>query len=228
MKTRWLIIGLVLAAVVAVVLVRSGRPDSSAAEAGTGTQAADPAKQGTPLPSLGAPAATTPRGPVEHTTGDRKPYDTGIPDDPRVRHTETGRHVFIESIGVARAMAGPEDETEQDLERVETILSFYRMAFDENPVAADNASVMAALMGENPKSLVFFPEDHPSLNAQGELTDRWGTPYYFHALSGTKMEIVSPGPDRKLGNADDLIHTQRNPDDFFRGYTEPPPEPDEE
>lgn len=122
-------------------------------------------------------------------------------------------------------MSDPEESSEQVLEKLSEVLSFHRMAFEENPVAADNASVMAALMGDNPKSLVFFPEKHASLNAQGELMDRWGTPYYFHALSGKQMEIVSPGPDKKLGNDDDLIHTQRNGDDFFRGYTEPPPDP---
>ena len=176
------------------------------------------------LASPQAPAPLVRQGSEEATTAGRTPYDTGIPNDPRVQHTEDGKHVFIEAIGIANGLSDPEEGPEQDLEKLGNILSFYRMAFTENPVAADNQSVMASLMGENPRSLVFFPADHPSLNGQGELMDRWGTPYYFHALSGKEMEIVSPGQDKLLGNDDDLIHTQRNADDFFRGFTEPPPD----
>jgi hypothetical protein len=36
------------------------------------------------------------------------------------------------------------------------------------------------------------------------LIDRWGTPYFFHALSGEHMEIHSAGPDRQFHSADDL------------------------
>jgi hypothetical protein len=164
------------------------------------------------------------QGSEGETLDGRKPYDTGIRNDPRVQHTDEGNHVFLESIAIADGMGDVEESPEQDLEKLSNVLSFYRMAFEENPVAADNASVMAALMGDNPKSLVFFSEKHPSLNAQGELMDRWGTPYYFHALSGKQMEIVSPGSDKLLGTDDDMIHTQRDGDQFFRGYTEAPPD----
>jgi hypothetical protein len=43
------------------------------------------------------------------------------------------------------------------------------------------------------------------LNAEGELVDRWGTPYFFHQLSKTSMEIRSAGPSRQMGTTDDLI-----------------------
>lgn len=168
------------------------------------------------------------QGPVADTVDGRAPYDTGIENDGRVIHTEDGKHVFIEAIGIANEMTAPDVGPEQSMEKFGEVLSFYRMNFEENPVASDNQSVMASLMGANPRGLVFFPQDHPSLNGDRELVDRWGTPYYFHALSGKLMEVVSPGPDRKLGNDDDLIHTQRDSDDFFSGFTEPPPDPAEE
>ena len=44
-----------------------------------------------------------------------------------------------------------------------------------------------------------------SRNERGELTDAWGTPYFFHQLSGTEMEIHSAGPDRRMFTGDDLI-----------------------
>ena len=228
MKPRRLIPGFILAAAIAVFVFRPEKPPVAPAEDPTPGPAAKP--HATRPSSGGAPTAgaTQRQGTLEHTTEGRKPYDTGIENDPRVQHTDKGTHVFLEAIGIAAELGKEANDAEQDLEQFSSILSFYRMAFEQNPVAADNQSVMAALMGDNPRSLVFFPEDHPSLNAQGELMDRWGTPYYFHALSGTMMEVISPGPDRQLGNADDLIHTQRNPADFFKGYTEAPPEPDAE
>lgn len=225
MKTSRIIPAVLILATVAVYVFRSDKRPELAPSSAAASQAPEPAGPETVSGPLSAPATSTSG---ENTKEERRPYDTGIPNDPRVRHTEAGEHVFIEAIAIAAKLGEPENDSEQDLEQVDLLLSFYRMAFAENPVAADNQSVMAALMGDNPRSLVFFPADHPSLNGEGELVDRWGTPYYFHALSGTRMEIVSPGPDRKLGNDDDLIHTQRNPDDFFRGFTEEPPDPTEE
>jgi hypothetical protein len=43
------------------------------------------------------------------------------------------------------------------------------------------------------------------INGNGELVDVWGTPYFFHQLSGTDTEIHSAGPDRIMWTADDLI-----------------------
>jgi hypothetical protein len=43
------------------------------------------------------------------------------------------------------------------------------------------------------------------INARGELVDYWGTPFFFHQLSGTEMEIRSAGPDRVMWTVDDLV-----------------------
>ena len=169
-----------------------------------------------------------PQGPLSDTVDGRSPYDTGIRNDPRVQAREDGKRVLVEAVGIANEMDDPEGGPEYSMERLGEVLSFYRMVFDENPVASDNQSVMASLMGANARGLVFFPENHPALNADGELVDPWGAPYFFHALSGKQMEIVSTGPDRMLGSDDDLIHTQRDEDAFFKGFTEPAPEPEED
>jgi len=66
--------------------------------------------------------------------------------------------------------------------------------------------ITAALNGGNPKQTQFTREDYGmSMNARGELIDPWGTPYFFHQLSGTEMEIRSAGPDRIMWTADDLV-----------------------
>jgi hypothetical protein len=77
---------------------------------------------------------------------------------------------------------------------------------DGNPVG-ENADITAALMGNNRLELALIPKSHPAVNANGELCDRWGTPFRFHQISGTKMEIRSAGPDRKFATEDDALWT---------------------
>lgn len=77
--------------------------------------------------------------------------------------------------------------------------------FGGNPVG-NNSEITAALTGQNPKQINFISREAGLLvNAAGELVDPWGTPYFFHQLSGAVMEIHSAGPDRILWTSDDLI-----------------------
>ena len=73
-----------------------------------------------------------------------------------------------------------------------------------NPVG-DNAEITATLTGRNNLRLALIPPGHPAVNRRGELCDRWGTPFFFHAESAHKMEIRSAGPDRKMWSADDVL-----------------------
>ena len=84
------------------------------------------------------------------------------------------------------------------------MLRAYRTIAGENPVGT-NAEIMKAIMGGNPKGAQLGPPDGQTLNADGELIDRWGTPYFFHQLSKDLMEIQSAGPDRRMGTQDDLV-----------------------
>ena len=43
-----------------------------------------------------------------------------------------------------------------------------------------------------------------AINRNGELCDRWGTPFFFHAESAAHMEIRSAGPDKKMWTDDDV------------------------
>jgi len=106
-------------------------------------------------------------------------------------------------------------ELEQDLIRtdnpeasrlaVDQILFFYRRMFKENPVG-QNEDITAALLGENKEHVAFISPDSPAIK-DGKLIDPWGTPYWFHPLSGQHMEIHSAGPDRELFTNDDLPGT---------------------
>ncbi len=83
---------------------------------------------------------------------------------------------------------------------------YQRMVKDPggNPVGL-NAEITRALCGRNRARLAFLATNHPAINATGELCDRWGRPYFFHALSGHRMEVRSGGPDQRLWTADDVV-----------------------
>ena len=97
---------------------------------------------------------------------------------------------------------------QRDLQIINGVLLAWQTNFHEqgNPVG-DNAAITAALTGKNPLNFQFIRRDHPAINARGELCDRWGTPFFFHALSGTRMELLSAGPDRQMYTDDDLVFT---------------------
>ena len=70
----------------------------------------------------------------------------------------------------------------------------------------DNAEITNALNGGNPAKVIFVQtEDGLRQNARGELIDSWGTPFFFHQLARTQMEVRSAGPDRRMWTADDLV-----------------------
>ena len=90
------------------------------------------------------------------------------------------------------------------MEGVQFMLRDYRTRMGENPVGS-NAEIMKAVMGDNPAKARLGPPSGQSLNRDGELVDRWETPYFFHQLSKSSMEIRSAGPDRTMWTADDLV-----------------------
>ncbi|HVS51623.1 MAG TPA: hypothetical protein VHD62_04650 [Opitutaceae bacterium] len=106
---------------------------------------------------------------------------------------------------LADALNSPAADIRADLRIVAGLLEAFRTNFphDGNPVG-ENVEITAALAGKNSLRFGFLPPNHPAIDADGELCDRWGTPFFFHALSGTRMEIRSAGPDKKLYTADDV------------------------
>ncbi len=94
------------------------------------------------------------------------------------------------------------ENPEAHLQAVDQILFFYRRAFGENPVG-QNEDITAALLGANPQRLALLTPGSAAIK-DGQLIDPWGTPYWFHPVSGQEMEIRSAGPDRELFTPDDL------------------------
>jgi hypothetical protein len=91
------------------------------------------------------------------------------------------------------------------LENMRRAIHNFGSMFGGNPVGL-NSEITARLNGGNPKHVNFInAEAGMRINANGELIDPWGTPYFFHQLSGTDMEIHSAGPDRIMWTTDDLV-----------------------
>lgn len=88
--------------------------------------------------------------------------------------------------------------------KVRLMLRDYHTLTGGNPVGT-NAEIMRAVMGGNPKQATLGPPEGMSLNGSGELVDQWGTPYFFHQISGDVTEIRSAGPDKRLWTGDDVV-----------------------
>ena len=100
--------------------------------------------------------------------------------------------------------AGPALEPAPAMEALGMAVRNFGQRFKGNPVG-NNQEITAALAGDNPQGVIFLDTGRDRINGRGELVDGWGTPYFFHQLSGTEMEIHSAGPDRQRGTADDLV-----------------------
>jgi hypothetical protein len=108
---------------------------------------------------------------------------------------------------LAGGLNAPLGDIRADLRTVDQIFVAYRSALRSGNPVGENAEITAALCGKNKLGFAFIPPDHPAINAKGELCDRWNTPFFFHQISGEKMEIRSAGPDRALWTADDVVFT---------------------
>lgn len=91
------------------------------------------------------------------------------------------------------------------LDKARVTIHNYNAAFGENPIGT-NPEITAALMGNNPKQINFITaESGLTVNDKGEMVDAYGTPFFFHQLSGHEMEIRSAGEDKKMWTFDDPV-----------------------
>ncbi len=167
-----------------------------------------------PAPAIGTTGVAVPGRPAANppanspaNTGSQPPIAATAPQSPRLATASTA------AMPAPRVRISPGDPVAADADRraasinadkVTLMLRDYRTQMGENPVGT-NAEIMKAVMGGNPKGAMLGPPEGQSLNGKGELLDRWGTPYFFHQLSRSSMEIRSAGPDREMGTEDDVV-----------------------
>jgi hypothetical protein len=97
-----------------------------------------------------------------------------------------------------------EDPAQMEAEAIALNLRQFSLRFGGNPVG-NNAEIVKELDGGNPAGARYLPAELMRLNDQGELIDRWGTPYFFHQESKDRIEVRSAGPDKVLWNGDDIV-----------------------
>jgi hypothetical protein len=108
---------------------------------------------------------------------------------------------------LAVGLNSPSGNVRADLRIINGIFVAYRAALHNGNPVGENSEITAALTGRNKLGFAFVPKDCPAINSKGELCDRWGKPYFFHQISGEKMEIRSAGPDGVLWTDDDVVLT---------------------
>jgi hypothetical protein len=105
--------------------------------------------------------------------------------------------------------AHPPDMTdvppETAVENMSRAIHQYGEMFGGNPVGT-NPEITKQLNGGNPKHINFITAAAGMrVDDSGELVDPWGTPYFFHQISGSETEIRSAGPDKIMYTADDIV-----------------------
>ena len=146
--------------------------------------------------------------PAPTISTDAKQPTAGATSDIVSSQTGTAASPADEDFPIAAPLNAPGSTIARDLEIMSHVFEAWQSNFPQegNPVG-ENAAITAALMGDNRLGFALIPKGHRAVNERGELCDRWGTPFRFHQLSGTKMEIQSAGPDRKFATDDDAVWT---------------------
>lgn len=193
MKVRWPVLaGILFLTALALWLLTLRAPELRARLAGV---------EKTPLP---VNAAEVPRPRVKHSEATPDSADSqALPPAVPVKLSRPAAAV------AAHLEPAPEPDSGLPpltvLENMRSALRQYSSRFGGNPVG-NNREITAALNGHNAGQATFVsPDDGLRVNERGELVDNWGTPFFFHQISGTLMEIHSAGPDRKMWTSDDLV-----------------------
>jgi hypothetical protein len=108
-------------------------------------------------------------------------------------------------VAAVTANAATNVPPEAAVQNIRRAVRQYGQMFGGDPVG-NNAEITAELAGKNPKQINFLNgQDGMQINQNGELVDAWGTPFFFHQLSGSDMEVRSAGPDKVMWTSDDIV-----------------------
>ncbi|MFM1558990.1 MAG: hypothetical protein ACKJSK_06750 [Roseibacillus sp.] len=146
-----------------------------------------------------------PSGPEDPPSDYQRDPDKEIRSGVAVRPAVPENPVLIPSMArLAESLNDPEASAEDDLGVVEELIRNYQQRLSRVPTGGLNEEIVGSLRGRNPWKLVYIGEKNAKLNEKGELLDRFGTPYFFHPISETRIDVRSAGPDRKLWTEDDV------------------------
>jgi hypothetical protein len=118
---------------------------------------------------------------------------------------DTAAQIATPSAGLSAPLEITNIPPETAIENMSRAIRQYGQMFGGNPVGT-NPEFAKQLGGDNPRHINFISADSGMrLNGDGELVDPWGTPYFFHQLSGSDTEVRSAGPDRVMYTSDDIV-----------------------
>lgn len=96
---------------------------------------------------------------------------------------------------------------QSDFQILASLFAEYRAVLNEDPTGP-NREITNALIGGNRLFYTALSPDHPAINADGLLCDRWGSPFRFRQGLGHPLVILSAGPDGALWTRDDAVSPQ--------------------
>lgn len=103
-----------------------------------------------------------------------------------------------------RLLARDGSPSEDRAALAEMVTNFLQASpIDQRPPLGTNDEITRALTNRETLGETALPEKHPAI-INGQLMDRWGTPWFFHQASSGVIEVRSAGPDRRLFSDDDL------------------------
>ena len=110
----------------------------------------------------------------------------------------------------SRDLTGRTDQFNADVDDIFYSLQRYKDVVGSYPVG-NNAEVVKALMGNNPKNMIIIVGRKKNVNSKGELVDPWGTPYRIY-FAGEGIFIRSAGPNKRFDdtvvpNSDEFKHS---------------------
>ncbi|MEM1058676.1 MAG: hypothetical protein AAGK14_05465 [Verrucomicrobiota bacterium] len=150
-----------------------------------------------------APEGSTPQRPNPSTTpGRSQPSPTVAERDAR------GVNYLPQVVAFADELNAPSGNPRNDVDTLVNLMDIYRRMVGEGYPSGLNREIVRQLQGDNGKKLAVLPSSFPGLNPEGEITDRWNTPYFFHNVSDTQVEIRSAGPDRTFWTDDDIAEPE--------------------
>jgi Type II secretion system (T2SS), protein G len=95
--------------------------------------------------------------------------------------------------------------TKDRLDNLATALRAYHAEYGKYP-PGDGRAVVAALMEENPRRILFLGLGAKAINSAGEPLDAWKTPLRFvRASDDVPPQITSAGRDKIFGTKDDMV-----------------------
>lgn len=160
--------------------------------------------------------ATTPLGVVRPLRAMAIVDQLGLPEMVSAAHSPTTVTTdapvsVASSAGENRTSVAPNESSLDDVQSVVMLLEEFRRAFGAMPTGELNDEIVRRLQGENPKGIAVLPKSHPAIR-EGELIDRFGTPYRFHPESAWVTTVRSAGPDKKMWTGDDILSENLSPD----------------